>query len=150
MAAAGADGVRPVPLLWALAVLVAGCTPSLYRPLILEDGYASTRVNTDTFSVMFQGNKYTPRDTAETYALYRAAELTLESGFDYFVVIGGNSRALYGASVASFTSTAGGEGSEPIVVVLFKAFKGEKPGGAAYSAREVLRELEPSITRSPG
>jgi hypothetical protein len=134
-------------VLAALGALVAGCTPSLYQPLILDDGYVSTRVNADTFSVIFQGNKYTPRDTAETYALYRSAELSLESGFDYFVVIGGNSRAVYGASVASFTSTVGGEGGDPLVVMLIKAFKGEKPRGAAYNAREVLQELAPSIKR---
>jgi hypothetical protein len=140
--------VRRSLLLCGLAALVSACTPSLYQPLILDDGYAGSRVNADTFSVMFQGNKYTPRGTAEAYALYRAAEVTLESGFDHFAVIGGNSRALYGASLASFKATESGKDADPLVVVLFKAFKGEKPAGAAvYSARDVLQELGPSIER---
>lgn len=33
-----------------------------------------------------RGNSSTTRETVETFLLYRAAELTVENGFDYFVV----------------------------------------------------------------
>ncbi|MGH7335664.1 MAG: CC0125/CC1285 family lipoprotein [Candidatus Rokuibacteriota bacterium] len=132
-------------LLGALALLVAACAPTPYRPQTLEGGYADTRVNADTFNVVFQGNAQTSRQIAETYALYRCAELTVESGFDYFVVIGGNSGALYGGKAGSAPSNSSGK--NPSVVVLFKAFKGEKPSGAVFNARDVLRELGPSIVR---
>jgi hypothetical protein len=124
---------------------VAACAPTPYRPQTLEGGYAHTRVNVDTFNVVFQGNAQTSRQTAETYALYRCAELTVESGFDYFVVIGGNSEALYGAKPGSTTSNSSGK--NPSIVVLFKAFKGEKPSGAVFDARDVLQKLGPSIVR---
>ena len=35
--------------------------------------------------VSFSGNSYTSRDTVEKYLLYRAAELTVQRGYDYFV-----------------------------------------------------------------
>jgi hypothetical protein len=132
-------------LLGMLAVLGAACAPTPYQPQTLEGGYAHTRVNADTFNVVFQGNAQTSRQTAETYALYRSAELTVESGFDYFVVIGGNSEALYHGEPGR--PPADPSGKNPSVVVLFKAFKGEKPSGAVYDARDVLRTLGPSIVR---
>ncbi|MGE3142309.1 MAG: hypothetical protein AB7L65_03220 [Hyphomonadaceae bacterium] len=38
--------------------------------------------------VTFRGNSLTDRETVETYLLYRAAEATVQHGFDYFVVAG--------------------------------------------------------------
>ena len=128
-----------------LGLLVVACGPTTYRPQDLEGGYANTRVNADTFNVVFQGNAQTSWKTAETYALYRCAELTVESGFDYFVVIGGNSEALYGGRAGSGVPTS--TTKNPSVVVLFKAFKGGQPTGAVYNARDVLRDLGPSIVR---
>ncbi len=126
-------------------MVVAACAPTPYRPQRLEGGYSDIRVKVDTFNVIFRGNAHTPRQTAETYALYRAAELTVESGYDYFVVIGGNSEALYGGKPES--SPVNTTRGSPSVIVLFKTFKGEKPSGAVFNARDVLRELGPSIVR---
>jgi hypothetical protein len=36
--------------------------------------------------ISFRGNTLTDRDTVENYLLYRAAEVTLSSGKDYFIV----------------------------------------------------------------
>jgi hypothetical protein len=131
--------------LWVFTLLMTACSPTPYRPLKIEDGYSDTRMNADTFNVIFRANRHTSRQTAETYALYRAAELTVESGFDYFVVIGGNSQALYGGMPESAPTNS--SGSILSIVVLFRAFKGEKPSGAVFNARDVLRELGPSIAR---
>jgi hypothetical protein len=127
------------------ALLMMACSPTSYRPQTLSGGYSDTRMNADTFNVIFRANRYTSRQTAETYALYRAAELTVESGFDYFVVIGGNSEALYGGMPESAPTNS--SGAILSIVVLFRAFKGEKPPGAVFNARDVLRELGPSIAR---
>ena len=37
--------------------------------------------------ISYNGDTLTPRETVETYLLYRAAEATLERGFDYFVIV---------------------------------------------------------------
>ena len=136
---------RFVAPLGVFALLMIACSPTPYRPLKLEGGYTDTRMNADTFNVIFRANSHTSRQTAETYALYRAAELTVESGYEYFVVIGGNSEALYGGMPESAPTNS--SGAILSIVVLFRAFKGEKPSGPAFNARDVLRELGPSIAR---
>jgi hypothetical protein len=131
-----------------VAVLLTACaTP--YQPVGLEGGYSHTRVGVDMFNVVFRGNADTSWQTAENYTLYRCAELTLESGFDYFIVVGSSSDAqLFQASPGSYPSTtSSGHGSHPMVAVTIRAFKGERPSAQAFSARDVLQTLEPSIKR---
>ena len=73
----------------AAATCLAACaTPTPYQAA--EDGrqgYAQTQIETNRFRVSFRGNSLTDRETTENYLLYRAAELTLESGYDYFTVV---------------------------------------------------------------
>ena len=42
---------------------------------------------TDRYRVSFAGNNLTPREKVEDFLLYRAAEVTLDSGNDYFVLV---------------------------------------------------------------
>ena len=132
----------------ALALLAAGCgSPTLYRPMTLQGGYTQTRLGSDTVNVVFQGNAYTPWRTARMYALYRSAELAVESNFDYFVVVGGNaeiSRQLLSGDDAS--APLEGTGSHPLVSIIVRGYR-EKPGPQAFNAREVLQLLGPSIVR---
>ncbi len=72
-------------------LLVAGCaTETAYRPAtgvgFNRTGYSERQVEPDRFLVSFAGNSVTSRDTVERYLLYRAAELTLQSGNDYFLM----------------------------------------------------------------
>lgn len=50
-------------------------------------GYEETQIESNRFRISFGGNSLTDRETVETYLLYRAAELTVEQGFDYFEVV---------------------------------------------------------------
>ncbi|WNO52725.1 CC0125/CC1285 family lipoprotein [Stakelama saccharophila] len=73
------------------ALLVTGCTsPTPYRPATgygaNATGYTDQRIEPDRYMVSFQGNSATARETVERYLLYRAAQLTLEQGYDYFVL----------------------------------------------------------------
>jgi hypothetical protein len=68
-------------------VLAAACaSPTPYKPASspADTGYETTKLETDTFRVIFEGNEVTPRETVETYILYRAAQLTEETGHEYF------------------------------------------------------------------
>jgi hypothetical protein len=58
-------------------------------------GYAERRIENNRYTISFNGNALTERDTVESYLLFRAAELTLEQGYDYFIVA---QRATDGAS----------------------------------------------------
>lgn len=72
-----------------------GCTtaPTPYQPYVEEGsrgihgGYSEQRLAADRYIVRFHGNEFTSRDRVEGYLLYRAAQLTLENGFDSFVMV---------------------------------------------------------------
>ncbi|UVO49555.1 hypothetical protein M0208_03145 [Sphingomonas sp. SUN019] len=74
------------------ALLVAGCaTPTTYRPAtgsgFSRTGYTDIRIEPNRYRVTFAGNTITDRDIVERYLLFRAAELTLQNGYDYFVMV---------------------------------------------------------------
>lgn len=74
------------------ALLVSACaTETTYRPAtgagFTRTGYSDRQVETNRYLVSFAGNSSTPRDTVERYLLFRAAELTLQNGADYFVMV---------------------------------------------------------------
>ena len=75
-----------------LAGALAGCeTATPYQPLekgtAASGGFTDQRLDNDHFRVTFQGNSLTSRETVETYLLYRAAELTVAQGFDWFETV---------------------------------------------------------------
>lgn len=49
-------------------------------------GYWDEQIEPNRFRVTFAGNSMTNRETVERYLLYRAAQLTLEQGADYFIL----------------------------------------------------------------
>lgn len=76
----------------ALAAGLAGCTTATpYQPNIrgqaVSGGYSEMRIENDRWKVNFEGNSLTSRETVEGYLLYRAAELTLAQGFDWFETV---------------------------------------------------------------
>ena len=73
-------------------LMVAGCaTETTYRPAtgqgFSRTGFSERQVEPDRFLVSFAGNSVTSRDTVERYLLFRAAELTLQGGGTYFVMV---------------------------------------------------------------
>lgn len=71
----------------AAATLLAACaTPGLYQARDGESGYAETQLGATHWRVEFVGDDFTSRETVETYLLYRAAELTVESGHEWFAM----------------------------------------------------------------
>ena len=73
------------------ATLLAACaTPTPYRPAtgsgFNRTGFSDQQIESNRFRVAFAGNSLTSRETVERYLLFRAAEITLQSGNDYFVM----------------------------------------------------------------
>jgi hypothetical protein len=136
-------------------------------------GYSETRIETNRYRISFKGNSMTGRDTVENYMLYRAAELTLQSGFDYFTIVNrdtdrdSRTRETGGymgtrLSYAYFVPNYGWVGAwEPYwtpsrysTVTRYEAFaeiimgKGDKPADPnAFNAREVSTNLGAGIVR---
>jgi hypothetical protein len=150
-----------------LAVTLAACaTATPYQPAQDGQGYVEQRIESNRYRIRFMGNSSTPRETVENYMLYRAAELTLNAGYDYFVMSANDTeaRTRYSQSVSAYGGPGwgwgwGGRGgfglgvssSTPITdynaqaIVLM--FKGKKPDSDpnAYDARAVRESLQPLI-----
>lgn len=72
----------------ALITLAACAKPTPYQAAQTGGGHGYTEVGIgkDQYRVGFTGNGITTRKTVDLYLLYRAAELTQDKGFDYFIV----------------------------------------------------------------
>ncbi len=79
-----------LPALAVATLTLAGCeTATPYQPLNApgshaSGGYSEQQIEANRWRVTFAGNDLTSRDTVERYLLYRAAELTLAHGGDWF------------------------------------------------------------------
>jgi len=50
-------------------------------------GYWEAQLEEDTFRVSFKGNGFTSDERLEDLAMLRAAQITLDNGFEYFVIV---------------------------------------------------------------
>lgn len=83
---------RPVVATLLLASTLAACaTPTPYQPASgrgsARVGYSDEQIEDVRFRVTFAGNSLTSRETVERYLLFRAAQLTLERGYDHFILV---------------------------------------------------------------
>jgi hypothetical protein len=164
--------VAVVALLGAALAACESATP--YQPLQTgvqaSGGYAETRLEDNRWQVSFKGNAETARGVVETYLLYRAAELTLAQGYDWFEAAqrhtdthtsgyatdygpGGWGWRRWGSWGGVFWDNDVGFDTEQqydasVEIVLNH---GAKPAGDAHAfdARQVLANLGPKIVR-PG
>lgn len=157
-------------------ILMAGCsTPTPYAPATDRFGYKQSGIEEHRYRVSFRGNSATDRETVETYLLYRAAELTVESGGTFFAVVSRdlekNERYIrhtylpfaYGApgfygyhggyyyrraAFAGTTDSIPITRYEAIAEILVGGPELLKEGVNAYDARQVIGNLEPRIVRA--
>ena len=75
------------------ALTLSACeTATPYQPLGVHNNHASggfydQRLEQNRFRIGFRGNSLTSRERVERYLLFRAAEVTLQSGFDWFTTV---------------------------------------------------------------
>ncbi len=68
-------------------ILTACATATPYQAAVDSSrGYSEQRIESNRYRVSFSGNSLTNLETVENYLLYRAAELTKQNGYDYFVI----------------------------------------------------------------
>jgi hypothetical protein len=162
----------------ALCVLMAAAcqTPTPYGPATSPngDGYTTQQIESNRFRVSFKGNSLTTRQTVDTYMLYRAAEVTLQNGDDYFMVVNkdvdkNTAYENYGDDLAWGWGGGwgwrhgwgwGGPGfgtgydyTRPIpaydAIADIVTYKGKKPPNNpyAYDARDVMNAIGPTVVR---
>ena len=151
-------------LIFLSALSIAACAaPTVYAPSEgrAQSGYREMRIEDDRYRVRFQGGSDVRFAEVEDQALRRAAELTLENGYEWFLVTGrraeGDDRspARVGVSASqsfgrwsgsglglglSYDPTAGRK-SISLEVVLRDGPMPDNPN--AYEARSLLEAIPP-------
>lgn len=164
------DGIRRLGVALLLLGLVACATsPTPYQAASNGFGYREQQLESNRYRVTFAGNSATSLDAVQDYALYRAAELTVANGHDYFRVVNrstdtrssgvggprigvgvgsGSSGSSLGVGLSSILG-GGGYADDYTVTLDILTFEGEKPATEedAYDAHEVLRRLGPTLRR---
>jgi hypothetical protein len=83
-----AGRVRMVAAVALAALLTACATATPYQPNVAgqkaQGGFSDRRLEADRYQINFAGNSVTSRETVERYLLYRAAEVTVQAGYDWF------------------------------------------------------------------
>jgi len=101
---------RIILLVLATIGLSACATSTPYGPAESGNGYgfSEQRIENNRYRLMFRGNSSTTRESVENFLLYRAAELTLQNGFDHFLVVEGDTEVntSYSSSVDPFYGPA--------------------------------------------
>jgi len=70
-------------------ILLSSCSTA-YQKDSFTGGFTTAQLDENVFQVSFRGNGYTSRDKANDFALLRSAEVALENGFNYFVIVDAN------------------------------------------------------------
>jgi hypothetical protein len=80
--------MKITPAFFLLALFLSGCaTP--YQQSGLIGGFSETQLDNNSWTVTFKGNGYTSRERATDFNLLRCAEVCLENGYKYFVIVDG-------------------------------------------------------------
>jgi hypothetical protein len=149
--------VNHIMMIMVVTFLMMSCAPrpTGYWKLGVGDpytGYSETQIQKDVFQVSYKCNAATTYDVMKGLLAYRCAEITLQNGYDYFIVIeekdittedfwgmapGGKRR--YDASLQTVNA--------PGATVLIKLKHGKKPEEdmKAFDSREILEHVGPKI-----
>jgi|WetSurMetagenome_2_1015567.scaffolds.fasta_scaffold1445785_1 hypothetical protein len=119
-----------------ITLLLTSCSTGYHSSGMLG-GYQEKFLSSDTAMVSFQGNGLTSVEKTYSYAMKRAAEVTLQRGYTYFEVL--NYRNYYVPNTS--TTTAGTFTSEfpnSEIKIKFVRVKTAK----AYDANKVFSQVE--------
>lgn len=163
--------MKRLVLIGAAALALAACaTPAAYAPARSAGapGFVEQRIESDRWRVSFRGSAADPQARVADLALLRAAELTLQSGFDWFRVEnryteargGGSSSGLsIGGGTGSYGRSSvgvglgvgiplGGQGPALTETLEIRLGRGERPADRdVYEAREVQASVGARIGR---
>lgn len=80
----------------ALMIILISCATQ-YRASYWKGGYSEQQLSETGYKVTFSGNGYTSSTRVANYLLLRCAELTLQNGYEYFLIVGnsGNKNTSY-------------------------------------------------------
>lgn len=158
----------------AALLLLGACATAIgtsYAPADAKRyGYSEQRVEGDRFRITFRGDGATPPEVVEDYALLRAAELAVESGYNWFRIVGrsldaqdkggvgigagvGTGSVGRSSAVVGVGGNLGTIGARRFFTARLEVLmgKGERPEGEdVYDARSVIQSIRSRIAATSG
>lgn len=146
-----------------IALFASSCATT-YQPMSYTGGYRDSALGNGLYQVEFSGNGFTNRSVVNDYFLRRCAEVTLDSGNDYFLLVDQASYAnqsnmqtnTYGTVSRDYWGNYNYSGRTQTTTVtkhskdgVIKVFKdGEQPP-FAFGAREILSRYSTTPIAAP-
>lgn len=138
-------------LLLALLLIITGCATQ-YGKQGFTGGYKETQLAPDVWRVTMQGNAYVSAERMSDYALLRASELCLESGYQYFAIVDEKDASKMMAWNSGSTATVRGRNiffgpsmtsmiAKPGSSIIVKGFKEKPAGDMAFDAAFLDKSL---------
>lgn len=136
----------------ATACASSGSTPYQPAGISSDSGYAEQQLEHNKMRLTFNGNEMTDVSTVKKYVLYRAAEVTLQNGYDFFILADRGVETESEFRSTGFRPRFGNEYEETSTheaMIDITMFSGRKPPVLpnAYDAREIKLNLGSSIER---
>ena len=129
-------------LFFILFTFITSCATPYKHDGIFDEGllggYTNTRIDANTIIVSFRGDYFTSGQKARIYTLYRAAEVTVHDGYDYFTV----------TSASNYNQVCCLSGSTPhSYSAVIKMYQGPTPIGQpnTYDAKNTMAQLGPVV-----
>lgn len=134
-----------------LTLIITGCATS-YKPAgFFNDGYKDMALSNDIYKVSFKGNSDTSKSTVQDYLLRRCAEITMQKGYKYFIIMDGNTEAAHKTSTIPLVHTysdhslityhqSSSEEYEDSFII--KLLKNNKVYKTAFSANVILNNFK--------
>jgi len=129
-----------------------------YQPSLMSKnrtGYYETQLDINRLRVVFTGEIGTDRQTVDDNLLYRAADVTIQRGYDYFVIVDHyvdeeTAAARKGPPLPPLLPGKKQEQSRYVASSEIVMFKGARPDGQtdAYDARVTMANLRWRIART--
>lgn len=69
-----------------ILLFMSGCATK-YQQDSFTGGFSETQLGENIFNVSFKGNGYTSRERASDFALLRCAEIAMNNGYNYFIIV---------------------------------------------------------------
>jgi len=135
-----------------ICIFVTGCLSTEYQAQGFSGGYSDQMTGPNTATVDFKGNGFTQATVARKFAMRRAAELTLQMGFDYFLVENANNstkQVKMGSNIRcntiGYSTTCndygGGTIEKPGSSLDIRMYKGKTPNQTGhYDARYLISQ----------
>lgn len=161
--------IRSKIIMVVILLFSTGCATGYHRQG-WTGGYNESQLQEDTFRVSFKGNAFVDKETVQDYLLLRCAEITIDHGFDYFVILGeenstavsnhttpthvsaqstSHGNANYSQTKGNATITGGDTQylSKPKSNCIIKCFKGKKPDDLpnAFTAYQLIGYLKEKV-----